>query len=60
MIGRIIYAFLAFNLGIAIFREFNSETLRFKNIGLAIMYILAFTFFAYAAVKGKNNAENVD
>ena len=58
MIGRIICAFLAINLGIAIFKEFDSETLRFKNLGLAIMYMLAFVGFVFVSVKGKKNAEN--
>ncbi|TGE21386.1 hypothetical protein E5K00_13940 [Hymenobacter aquaticus] len=55
--GRITCALLAAIVGIAAFRKFDFETLRFENTGLGILYVAAFVFFVVVAVRSKGDAE---
>ncbi|MDR2237483.1 MAG: hypothetical protein LBE92_15280 [Chryseobacterium sp.] len=43
---------LAVILGAALYREFDSEHMRFKNTGLAVIYFTAFAFYIFTIIKG--------
>jgi hypothetical protein len=51
------FIIIAVILGIAVFKEFDFETFRFKKLGLGIVYLLTFIASIYLLMKGKNSEE---
>lgn len=51
------FGILAVILGISVYKEFNFETLKFKNIGLGIVYLIAFGMSIFFIVKSKKTKE---
>ena len=48
----IILAILAIIIGAALYKEFDFETLRFKKIGLGIVYLITFVGLVVMIVRG--------
>jgi hypothetical protein len=47
------FAMLAFPIGLALFREFDFETLTFKKTALGILYLITFLFCIVFMLKKK-------
>jgi len=50
---NIVFAILAFPIGLALFREFDFETLSFKKTALGILYLITFVFCIIFMLKKK-------
>lgn len=48
-----LFALLAFPIGLALFREFNFETLAFKKTALGLLYLVVFIGLIYLTFKRK-------
>ena len=53
----IILGIIAINIGVALFKEFDFETFRFKKIGLGIVYLLTFIGTVAVIVKSTRGKE---
>lgn len=47
------FAMLAFPIGLALYHEFDFETLTFKKTALGILYLIAFIFCIFFMLKKK-------
>lgn len=54
---NLIFAILAFPIGLALSREFDSQTFSFKNTALGIIYTITFIFCIYFMLKKKQASE---
>lgn len=54
---NILFALLAFPIGLALLREFDFETYTFKNTVLGIIYLTTFIVCIYFMLKKKQQAE---
>ncbi len=45
------FTIVAIILGVVLFKQFDFESLKFKNTGLAVIYIITFLFAIYFLVK---------
>jgi hypothetical protein len=45
------FTIIAIILGVTLFKQFDFKTLKFENTGLAIVYIIVFTFSIYFLIK---------
>ncbi len=50
-----IFGIIAIIVGSALYKEFDFENLKFKNIGLGIIYLVVFAFSVYILVKNYKN-----
>jgi DNA-binding transcriptional regulator of glucitol operon len=50
-----IMVFIAIILGWTLFKQFDFESLKFKNTGLAIVYMITFSFSIYCLIKDYKN-----
>jgi tryptophan-rich sensory protein len=50
---NLVFALLAFLIGIALFREFDFETFTFKKTALGILYLITFIFCIIFMLKKK-------
>jgi hypothetical protein len=48
---NLIFAILAFPIGLALFREFDFQTFTFKKTALGILYLITFIFLIYLTFK---------
>ena len=51
---NLVFAMLAFPMGLALFREFDFETLTFKKTALGILYLATFIFCIFFMLKKKD------
>jgi hypothetical protein len=51
---NIVFAFLAFPIGLALLREFDFQTFTFKKTVLGIIYLITFIFCIFFMLKKKN------
>lgn len=49
------FAIIAIILGFALKKDFDIESLTFKNPGIAIIYGIVFLFSVYALIKNRKN-----
>ena len=49
------FTIIAIILGVALFKQFDFENLKFDNPALAILYIIVFIFSIYGIVKNYKN-----
>ncbi|MCC7026334.1 MAG: hypothetical protein IT265_05220 [Saprospiraceae bacterium] len=54
---NILFALLAFPIGLALLREFDFETFTFKNTALGFIYLITFIICIYFMLKKKQQAE---
>jgi len=54
---NLVFALLAFLIGIALFREFDFETFTFKKTALGILYLITFIFCIIFMLKKKQQHE---
>lgn len=54
---NILFALLAFPIGLALLREFDFETYTFKNTALGFIYLITFIICIYFMLKKKQQAE---
>lgn len=52
-----VFAILAFPIGLALLREFDSDTFTFKNTGLGIVYLITFVLCLFFMLKKKQQSE---
>ena len=52
---RITFSVIAIILGVTLFKQFDRETLKFENTGLAIVYIVVFIFAVFILIKSLKN-----
>jgi hypothetical protein len=50
---NIVFAMLAFPLGIALLREFDFETYKFKKTALGVLYLITFVVCIFLMLKKK-------
>ncbi|EDM38656.1 hypothetical protein PBAL39_21325 [Pedobacter sp. BAL39] len=43
---------VAIILGVTLIKQFDFETLRFENTGLAVIYLIVFTVSAFLVIRG--------
>jgi hypothetical protein len=53
----IFWYILATILGVTVFKQFDFETLRFKNLGLGIIYLLTFGMCIFFIIKSEKEKE---
>lgn len=49
------FTIVAIILGVTLFKQFDFENLKFKNTGLAIIYLVTFAFSIYFLIKNSKN-----
>lgn len=54
---NILFALLAFPIGVALLREFDFETFTFKKTALGFIYLITFIVCIYFMLKKKQQAE---
>lgn len=54
---NIVFALLAFPIGLALFREFDFQTYTFKKTVLGILYLITFIVCIYLMLKKKQQPE---
>jgi len=54
---NLLFAILAFPIGLALLREFNLESFTFKNPVLGFIYLITFIVCIYFMLKKKQQAE---
>ncbi len=50
---NLIFALLAFPIGLALFNEFDFQTFTFKKVGLGTIYLVTFIFLIFLTFKKK-------
>jgi len=55
---NLIFALLAFPIGLALFREFDFQSFTFKKTALGILYLITFLALIYLMFK-KNNKPSI-
>jgi hypothetical protein len=53
-------AIIAIILGMAVFRQFDFETLRFEKPGLGILYLIVFIVSIFLLIRGRKKTEHSD
>ena len=53
---NLLFAILAFPIGLALFREFDAKTFAFKNPALGIIYLVTFIVSVYLTFKKKTKS----
>jgi hypothetical protein len=53
-------AIIAIIIGMALFRQFDFETLRFEKPGLGILYLLVFVASIFLLIRGRKKTEHSD
>ncbi len=51
---------IAIILGMAVFRQFDFETLQFEKPSLGILYLIVFIVSIFLLIKGRNKTEHSD
>lgn len=44
---------VAFIVGVALYKQFDFDSMRFKHIGLSIIYMATFVFAVYVLIKNR-------
>ena len=52
-----VFKILAVILGVSVFRQFDFETLRFKNLGLGLIYLAVFIVLVFQINKDRKTKE---
>jgi len=47
-----VFVIVAIIVGVALFKQFDSETLRFEKPALAVVYIITFVFSLFIIIRG--------